>query len=89
MYIHHRNTSALLLAVPGCVQCECVFVCVPRVCVLLCSAQGWKTHGACRVVKASTGSALFRLLYFIVDFLEAEGYGIKTRVEGLGDICYA
>lgn len=34
-------------------------------------------------------SALFRLLYFIVDFLVAEGYGIKTRVEDLGDICYA
>lgn len=67
----------------------CVPVCV-CVCVCYCAQpQSWKTHSACRVVRASTDRALFRLLCFIVDFLEAEGYGIKTRVEGLGDICYA
>lgn len=65
----------------------CVPMCVPvRVIVL---SPGLETCGARRVVKPSTGSALFQLLYFIVNFLEAEGYGIKTRVEGLGDICYA
>lgn len=65
--------------------CSCASLCV----CYCAQPQSWKRHSACRVVSASTDRALFRLLCFIVDFLEAEGYGIKTRVEGLGDICYA
>lgn len=66
--------------------CSCV-----SPCALLCSAPELQNAQclAYRVVRASTDPALFRLLCLIVDFLEAEGYGIKTRVEGLGDICYA
>lgn len=65
-----------------------VCVCV-RPCVLLCSAPELENAECLQSSGASTASALFQLLCFIVDFLEAEGYGIKTRVEGLGDICYA
>lgn len=43
----------------------------------------------CHVIRFPFDGVLFQLLYFIVDFLKAEGYGIKIRVEDLGDICYA
>lgn len=77
------RTFTIEIHLPHRVQHERVPVCVAVLC------PGLETRSACRVVKPSTGCALFQLLYFIVNFLEAEGYGIKTRVEGLGDICYA
>lgn len=80
-----RVTDKNLLCLAELRVCSCVSLC-------LCPCaqpHSWEMHPACRAGRAATDRALFRLLWLIVDFLEAEGCGIKTGVEGLGDICYA
>ncbi|KYO36928.1 hypothetical protein Y1Q_0020936 [Alligator mississippiensis] len=63
-------------------------------CILLCAAPSKRAlkrinlKGFERPLDISLDPEMFAF-QLDTDFLKAEGYGIKIRVEDLGDICYA